>query len=716
MDLAQEHTDQLERIKKNVKEAYEYFKHNYDRYNEFIRFVFECSLREEEVTLLSTLSKPQLEFNVLEAYISRLLGEFSKQEPDIAVNADDQNTADPMTIRVLEQHLRHTLNDHKNHHTRYQVYKDLLAGGFSVLKVSTDYANEMSFDQIINIDRTYDPTLCGFDQLARYSHKGDGRFCFELFPMAKDDFMEQYPNADINKLNFHRDFAGFNWSYLNVTTPTLIVADYYEKKKRKVKIVKLADGSTMRYKEYKHRLESYDGFMPPPAIVGEPRWTNIETIVRYRCIENMILEYVETDFKHLPLIFVDGNSVLCKTPKNGNVKQVTRPYVYHAKGAQRLKNFAGISLANEIENLVQHKFKVSKESLPKEEEFLQAYKDVQKASVLVYNEFYEQNPDARVTPPQEIQRVQTPPEIVQAFVGADSLIQNILGSYDASLGINDNQLSGVAIVEAASQSNAAAMPYIVGLLLGLQRAAEIYVDLMPKYYKTPRTLPITDEEGHKSYVKVNQQEGMPLDYDANALNVVVKAGASFTVQKTRTLMMVKELSGMSPLFAEMVSTKGLNFILDNMEGRGIEQLKQMADQWVQEYEMNKQQAMNQPNPAMIKAQTDQMKAQIEMKKAQMSAKTAEDEQHVKIFDSELRHEAIMAKVKAEEARAEADKVIAKIEHQHALRESAHSHAKNIADHHREHAKNIAQHTREHSKNIAAHHAKSKESKNAQKSK
>ena len=690
MDLSHEVTDQLERIKKNVRQAYDYFKDNYDRYNEFIRFVFECSLREEEITLLSTLSKPQLEFNVLEAYISRLLGEFSKQEPDIAVNADDQNIADPLTIRVLEQHLRHTLNDHKNHHMRYQVYKDLLAGGFSVLKVSTDYANEMSFEQQINIDRVYDPTLCGFDQLARYSHKGDGRFCFELFPMAKDDFMEQYPHVNLDKLNFHRDFAGFNWSYLNVTTPTLIVADYYEKKKKRTKIVKLANGETMRYKEYNDRLKSYDGFMPPPAIVGQPRWTEIETIVRYRCIENMVLEYVETDFKHLPLIFVDGNSVLCKTPKNGNVKQVTRPYVYHAKGAQRLKNFAGISLANEIENLVQHKFKVSKESLPKEEEFLQAYKDVQKASVLVYNEFYEQNPDARVTPPQEIQRIQTPPEIVQAFVGADSLIQNILGSYDASLGINDNQLSGVALIEAASQSNAAAMPYIVGLLLGLQRAAEIYVDLLPKYYKTPRTLPITDEEGHKNYVKINQQDGLNMFYDANALNVVVKAGASFTVQKTRTLMMVKELAGMSPLFAEMVSTKGLNFILDNMEGRGIEQLKQMADQWVQEYEQQKQMQMQmaqeqiQNNPHVLKAKTDREIAQLE-------AKTKEDEMHVKIFDAELRHEANMAKVKAEEARAEADKVIARIEAHQANRDMAHKHASEIAKHHREHSKNIAAH-------------------------
>src|SRR4029077_13307636 len=146
-------------------------------------------------TLLTNLGRPQIEFNVLEAYISRLLGEFSKQEPDIEVSADDQNQADPMTIKVVEQHLRHTLTDSKNHHVRYEVYKDLLSGGFSTLKITTDYANPMSMHQVINVERVYDPTLCGFDQVARYSHKGDGRFCFELFPKTVEEFESEFPDV-----------------------------------------------------------------------------------------------------------------------------------------------------------------------------------------------------------------------------------------------------------------------------------------------------------------------------------------------------------------------------------------------------------------------------------------------------------------------------------------------------------------------------------------
>lgn len=626
LDVAKRHQAQLERIKTSVRDAYEYFRPNYERYNEYRKFVFDTSLSPNEITLLADLGRPQIEFNILEAYISRLLGEFFKQEPDIEVSAIDQDKADPMMIKFISQHLHHVLSDTKNHHTRYETYKDLLSGGFSVLKVSTDYEAPMSMNQEIKIERAFDPTLCGFDNLAKDSHKGDGRFCFELFPRSKEDFMEEYPDVKTRDISFTRNFGGFNWSYLNDNKQTVIIADYYEKKYKETKIVQLQDGSVVKYDDYKKFIDQWDDITLPPQIIGKPRTTKLQHIVRYRVVENQVLEYEETDFQDFPLIFVDGHSVMIRSRENVNVQQMTRPYVYHAKDAQRLKNLAGISLANEIESTVQHKFMVAKEALPKEEELLQAYKDVQKANVMVFNSVYEGNPDQPINNPiREVQRVGAPPEIVQAFTGTDALMQNILGTYDASLGINNNQLSGVAIVEAATQSNATAMPYIIGYLQGYQRAAQIYVDLMPKYYTTPRTLPIMDEDGKRLFVRINGGNGIPMDFEPNTFNVMLTAGASFQIQKSRTIQMVKEMMGMSPLFQQFIGEKGLNFLLDNMDGKGIEELKELTKEWTQQYEQQKQQAMQmqqqqaQQNPAAIKAQVDMAKIQQEAQKIQMQA-------------------------------------------------------------------------------------------------
>ena len=622
-DVANRYASNLARIKKTVRNAHDYFKSNYDRYTEFRKFVFESSLTNDEVTLLMTMGRPQLEFNVLEAYLSRLLGEFSKQEPDIEVNAYDEDDADPITIKVVQQHLKHVFMDNDNEHLRYEVYKDLLSGGFSAVKVYTEYEHKMSMNQVIRFTKC-EPTLTGFDKLARMSHKGDGSFCFELYPKSKDEFMVEYPDIPTNSLSFRRDFAGFNWSYLNDNSQIIVVADYYEKKQKEETIVQVRDGKVMTQSDYRKLVDEWDDITVPPSIVGKPRKTIIDKIVRYRLIENQVLEYEETDFEFLPIVFIDGNSLMIKTPLNGNIRQVTRPYVYHAKGAQRLKNYAGISLANEIENTVQHKFMVAKEALPKEEKFLDAYKDVQKETVLVYNSVHESNPEMPISNPiREVQRIPAPPEITQAFTGSDSLIQNVLGSYDASLGINNNQLSGIAIVEGASQSNATAMPYVVGCLQGFQRLAQIYVDLMPKYMTTPRTIPIVDEDGKRHYVKINQSQGMPMEFNSNVLNVAIKAGASFQVQKSRTIMMVKEMMGMSPLFSQFMAEKGLNFILDNMEGKGIEELKALTKEWVDQYQKEKAQAMAaqqqqaQQNPAAMKGQIEMAKMQQAQQKSQM---------------------------------------------------------------------------------------------------
>lgn len=646
MEVAKIHQDQLARIKKNVRESYEYFKPNYDRFNEFRRFVFESSLSNDDMALLTTLSKPQLEFNVLEAYISRQLGEFSKQEPSIEVSADDEDNADPLTIHVVEQNTRHFLFDSKNNHQRYEVYRDILSGGFSVFKMKTDYANHMSFNQVILYEHA-DPTMCGFDQLARAPHKGDGRFCFELFPMDEEDFKAEFPKVKMEKLNFNRAFGGFNWSYSAGNKRIVIVGDYYEKKLKNTTIVQLADDQVMTLDKYNNMIKNWNDIALPPAIKTR-RKTIIESIVRYRMIDTEVLEYEETDFDMLPLVYVAGNAVLIKTNKNGNIHELTRPYVYHAKGAQKMKNFAGISLANEIENIVQHKFMIAKEALPKEEDWLQAYKDVQKASVLVYNAYTEQDSDKPIPNPlSPVPRVPAPPEVVQAFTGSDSLIQNILGSYDAALGINNNQLSGIAIVEAATQSNSAAMPFIVGFLHGLQRVAEIYISLLPKYVTTPRTIPVMGIDGKKEYVKVNQPDGVSLFYDSNVLNVKVEAGVSFQVQKSRAFNSISELMGRSKLFDQFMNERGLPVLLDNMEIRGIEQLKDMVGAWMEELQKQKEMAMKQAqqqaqmNPMVMKNQIEQQK--IQLKASEQQQQMAVDQQKLRQAQMKMLVDALTSK-------------------------------------------------------------------------
>ncbi len=654
---------ELARIKKNVENAWEYFRDNYERFNDMRKFVFISSMNDADESYNKTLHRPSIEFNILEAYINRLRGEFSKNEPGIEVSAKDGAKIDPRVISVVDGHLRYLLYEANKNGFEYNVYTDTLTGGFSSAKIYTDYVSEMSFNQDIFLKRTFDPTMTFFDPMAKNDDKGDGRFCGEVIPIYREEFIEQFPKAAANiekiKVKSNNNVGNFQWSYKNQDEQVIVICDYYEKKKRKEKIVKLTDGRVMPVKEYKKLIEEWqsEGIIEQyPLIVGQPRMTDITTIVRYRICDTEILEYVETDYDSLPIVFIDGNSILSKDTDNTAVRQFTRPIIYQARGAQRLKNFAGQTLANELENLVQHKWMVPKEGIPLD--YKEAYTDVQMASVLVYNAFKDDDPNIPLPPPQAVPRPPIPPEIINTFMGCDQIIQNTLGTFDPSLAkLGEREVSGIAIQESLTLSNASAMPYVVSFLKGLQSVANRIVEVLPKIYATPRTIPVMGPDGKKSYVVLNQEGGISLDYEKNALQVKIEAGPSFGMQQSKALNQIIALTQASPLFGQFINTVGLDVLLDNIDIRGIDQLKAAAENFMAQMQQMQAQAAQQksqqdPNMMFIQVEQEknQQKAQIEMAKLQQKAEQDKAQNQLSLVELEMEKQKLnieLAKLAAE---------------------------------------------------------------------
>jgi len=593
----------LDNIKDDVHRSYQYFYRNYQRYHEYMRFIYKTTLSANELTVLNELEKPTIEFNVLEAYISRLCGEFSKMDPAFSVRAADGIALEnPEIIEVVEAHMKAAFTGGDKDALSYQLYKEILSGGYSVAKIFTDYANEDSFDQNIFIECVFDPTLTGFDPLARASHKGDGRYAYELFPKSKGEAEEMYGSDITKSADFTRDpdFSNFNWSYRNQDEDILLFAEYYRKKMKKMKIVKLANGRTVPEKSYEEFLVQWEasGQLEQPPAVLKSRWTEHETIEKYTLCGSKIIEHVTTNFSHLPLIFFDGNSVIIRDNDQSASEQMTRPYIYQARGAQKMKNFAGQSLCNEIENMLQSQWIAPIEAIPDNADYQYAYTQPQKATVVLYNQWKDGDPNKPVNPPQTINRSQIPPELSNTFAMADQVIQGTLGSYDAAMGVNENDISGTAIMQGAMHSNAAAMPYTVGFIRGWNRCGEIYLDLLPKYYVTPRTIPVIKPDGKRDYFPINGKGQMKFDYNASSLEVCVEAGVNFSVQKQIALKAMIQLMQASPQFSQFMNQEGLEVLLDNLDIKGIDNIKSMAANW-----MANQKKMQE---AQAKAQESQM--------------------------------------------------------------------------------------------------------------
>lgn len=618
----------FDNIKDDIQRSYQYFYRNYQRYHEFMGYIYKTTLTPADRSVLQELQKPAIEFNVLEAYISRLCGEFSKMDPAFSVRASDGVALmDPRIIELVEAHMKAAFTGGDKDALSYSLYKDMLSGGYSVAKVFTDYANEKSFDQNIYIERVFDPTLTGFDPLARDSHKGDGRYAYELFPKSKGEAEELYGSEITKGASFTRNSSmeNFNWSYKNQTEDILLFAEYYRKKMKKAKILKLANGHVVPENVYEDFMAKWEeaGILEQPPIVLKSRWTEIETIEKYTLCDSKIINHETTNFGHLPLVFFDGNSVTLRDNDQSQAEQMTRSYIYQALGGQKMKNFAGQSLCNEIENMMQSQWIAPIEAIPDNDDYQYAYTNPQKATVVLYNQWKDGDPSQAVNPPQTINRPPIPPEISNTFMMSDQVIQNALGSYDAAMGVNDNDISGVAIMQGAMHSNAAAMPYTVGFIRGWNRCGEIYLDMLPKYYVTPRTIPIIKPDGKRDYYEINQQGGIKFDYDASALEVQVEAGVNFAVQKQIALKAMIALMQASPQFAEFMNQEGLEVLLDNLDIKGIDNIKSMASEWMQNQKKMQEEAAQKAQNEMGPEQLAQMQMQIEQAKIQQKQKEAE---------------------------------------------------------------------------------------------
>lgn len=598
---------QLSELKANVENSYQTFKGNRERFNTFMRFVFKDSLSSEDREVLKATEKPELQFNILEAYISRLLGEFSKQEPNFETSANHQ-PVDPNTIEVVEGIVRQIVYEANKNQFEYNAYRDSLGGGFSGFRVGTKYREGNTFEQDIFLEKIYDPTFVIYDPNAQQPHKQDGRYCAELFPMTEQDFKYHYPNINIDEIDFNNNLGSFKWYYKNNKQKIILVCRYYHKRKTRQKLLYLSNRTTVTAQQYKDMLANWNTIEQPPQIVKE-RWRDKVVIDKYEFIENQILNVEKTQFPNLPLIFVDGNSALVKEEGSNNITQVTRPYVYHAMGSQQLINFAGQCQANELENMMQNKYIVDQKSIPPEKE--QDWIQPQIASTLMWQS--KDKDGEPLTPPIVVNRTQIPSIITETFSEGPRTVQNILGSYDAQLGINENQLSGVAIVEGATQNNSVAMPYIVNFMSALNAAAQMIVEMIPRYYNTPRTISFIDRNGDYRFISINDilptGEPMPgsmqLNYPENALNINITAGYNFEVQKQRALKTIISLMQASEGFKAMMEQKGLATLIDNLDIKGADKLQEMAKEFTQELEQQRQMAQQQAasgqntNPEML---------------------------------------------------------------------------------------------------------------------
>lgn len=676
---------ELERVKALAQNNYDYFKHNVARYHESKRFLFLDTVTDEDAAIMQDMGISPLEVNSLVAMYNNVLGRAADMEPSLGVKGtnsfdldldpsqvNSKQVAQAMQTKIIDGHLQRRLIEEDYKSIPLETLEDSLAGGYSCWKIYTDYKNETTFEQDIFLEKCDDPTTIFFSPNARERTKCDADNVVKLVPKTIHDMKEEY-GIDLEGKDYEKPIAtddGFNWFYEgeNRDHKIVVVADFYEKKKKRVKVLKVKDPTNpdpnaflaMTQKEYddaKIKWEDSGTVGVFPVAVDSAMRERV-TIYHSQFIGDRFLSNpVKTDKYYLPYIYVDGNS------KFINGKQYTFSFVEYAKDAQRAKNFVFSDLINQAEGSNRIKMVMPERSIPGNDNYRKILEDPAKNwGTAFYRDIDPDNPQSPNIPAPIVLQP-TPIDASKIALSADieRNISTSMGMHTAQMGMNNRDASGRAIAVSEKASTQTDKPQWNGLIAALQQAGRVWLSLMPTVYTELRTIPTKDENGNYQMIKINQSlpDGSPdphsaMDFDHRELEVVVDASLNLESEKRESFAMVMELIGRVPS-AQQFFGSNLDVLLDSTSIRGADTLKLQFSQYKKQQQ---EAAKNQPPPPdMVLAQAEMARAQNEAKSAENKNQTENRNLDIKERDAQLRFMELSNKiaVAAQEAQTKEEK-------------------------------------------------------------
>lgn len=641
----------LHKAKQNVNDWFGWWGDNISRGQDDRRFLFETQWDEKELRENQYLGKAQLQFNKLYDFYRKALAEQRKNTVAIELRATRNATQlDQATIDLHAGLLRSIAYNSKTEVIYQTAFATQLHTSFGAIRVKTDWEDQKSFNQQILIEAYENPERCFWDPSAKLPDKSDGDYCGVYTTYSKEYFKRLYPDVDVESIRQPTASTGnFAW----VSNKTVTVVEYYYKEYFDEMIYELANGEVVTRKELNQIKDMIDDarLMMADELMLMQLEAQIEVVQKRRsknynikkCIltENKILEESKWPSKYLPIVYVDGDSYWDRE------KQYTQSFIRHAKDAQRFLNYCAIEIATALKNSRKETFLVTPNQI---KGFEKIWKNTEKQQgALPFN--YDPQAGAPVKlPPSELSQ-----SLLQQYQRAELDVQSIMGIYEASRGMQGNEVSGVAIDNRGRQSNNAMFIFFDNLSRAVEQVGRIVLDLMPYIYDTERPLTITDQNGNTHDVIINKYDPITDTYKNQikdySWDIEVNVGASFELQKQQALDTLVRLTQVSPDTFPMVA----DLIAENLDLQNTPQLVERFKNFVPPQILAKESGKElPPPPPSPQEQMMQMQMQLEQAKLQLEQgkiQTAEFKNRVDMIKAmadlyEIPMEAEVAKIRA----------------------------------------------------------------------
>lgn len=425
-----------------------------------------------------------------------------------------------------------------------------IMGGFGFYRVTTDYENELSFNQDIKVKRIENPQSTYLSPEIKCPFGSDTTEAITGEWMSKDEFKRQFPNDDAVSVDDITE--AMDWQ----SEDTVFVAEYYRVEYVQDTLYLLDDGTTL----LKSKIDEYEG--DPNLVIANERKTQTKTIMWYKCSRDAILEQTEIKADFIPIILVVGDEQWVKNKRYWN------SLITNAKDPQIIYNYARTAQLEQLQKAGNRPWVADGRSIEGYESY---WGDANNPNMtfLPYKSVGENG--QQYAPPFMATAYQGSPDLMREVMTSADEIKGTTNINDATLGNQGNETSGRAIMARQRQSDQGNFHFLDNFKRAYEHLGRVILSMIPHYYDTPRVLRITqDDEVYKTLV-INMDPESPLvqkyekelkdaelginglynDVTVGKYDIRIAAGADYNTQREEAREVLIELGRAYPALMEV---------------------------------------------------------------------------------------------------------------------------------------------------------------------
>lgn len=579
----------------------------------------EKDLREAE-------GRPCLTINRLPQFVRQVVGDLRNIRPSIKIRPNGYGSDEDMA-EIFNGLIRNIEERSKDEQPYTSAVESAVRCGIGHFRIETDTLPDNPFFQDIFIRPIHSPLSVVWDRAARSVTRSDASHCFVRDAMPRTLFEKEYPDVDPD--DFGESMSLEHQTYWSLPE-RVIVAEVFEKERARADFALLENGAVVRmdrlpvsmaHDPINERMVRADG---GSVFIEEIRTANTMRVVWRKITGAGILDSGEWATPDIPIIPVIGEEV------HFEKTMLRAGLVRWAKDPQRLYNYWR-STQTEIMGAAPKAPYILGASQAEGFEDLWATANRGNKPFLVFDDSRNAARPSREAPPVASSGMNN-----EIALAAEDM-KATTGIYDAALGAQSNETSGVAIRQRQTEGDISTNFFGDNLAASMRRAGRILLDLIPIVYDTQRVVRIVAEDSTSKLAEVNRlviESGLPRIYNdltVGDYDVTVDIGPAYTTKRQEAVEGMREILQGQP-FAQYF----LDLVARNADWPGadefVERAKKLLPPQLQEDDEEvtpEQQAARQQEAALQQMQMEMQMRAAQTELADKQAKTAKTVEETK---------------------------------------------------------------------------------------